>query len=196
MELPRNIFLFSDGHIAQEEVCFLLFFFNFFFYAVYVGLIMNNLTFLLILQLVLALVKENAEHSRIFSHAVGSSPNTHFLQLVSRSSGGYYEVFDKTRKSKWEGKVKRQIARAQQPALTGIHINWVQHDNEPQKPLQAPHEIVSLFHGSRQIIYGFVPNCSQASLEAALGRMVVSTLVCCNFSRFHKKTNQHLFWLS
>jgi len=71
MELPRNIFLFSDGHIAQE-------------------------------QLVLELVKENAEHSRIFSHAVGSSPNTHFLQLISRSSGGYYEIFDKSRKSKWE----------------------------------------------------------------------------------------------
>ena len=49
------------------------------------------------------------------------------------------------------------------------------HKDEP--PLQAPHEIVSLFHGSRQIIYGFVPNCSQASLEANLGRMVVSTLV-------------------
>ena len=28
-----------------------------------------------------------------------------------------------------QGKVKRQISRAQQPALTGIHINWVQHDN-------------------------------------------------------------------
>lgn len=74
MELPRNIFLFSDGHIAQDE-------------------------------LVLDLVRENAAHARLFAHAVGPAPNTYFLQLLSRSSGGYYEIFEKSRKSKWEVRV-------------------------------------------------------------------------------------------
>jgi len=71
LELPRNIFLFSDGHVSQEDV-------------------------------VLGLVRENVEHSRVFTFAVGSSPNSHFLQVLSKTGGGYYEVFDRTRKSKWE----------------------------------------------------------------------------------------------
>ena len=42
---------------------------------------------------------------------------------------------------------------------------------------QAPHEIVSLFSGSRQVVYGFVPHCKQATLRAKIGSKHVDTMV-------------------
>ena len=42
---------------------------------------------------------------------------------------------------------------------------------------QAPQEIVSLFSGSRQVVYGFVPNCLQATLKAKIGSKLVETMV-------------------
>ena len=43
--------------------------------------------------------------------------------------------------------------------------------------IQAPHEIVSLFSGSRQVVYGFVPHCKQATLRAKIGSKHVDTMV-------------------
>ena len=43
--------------------------------------------------------------------------------------------------------------------------------------LQAPQEIVSLFSGSRQVVYGFVPHCKQATLRAKIGSKHVDTMV-------------------
>ena len=42
---------------------------------------------------------------------------------------------------------------------------------------QAPQEIVSLFSGSRQVVYGFIPNCLQATLKAKIGSKQVETMV-------------------
>ena len=47
----------------------------------------------------------------------------------------------------------------------------------PCLPSQAPHEIVSLFSGSRQVVYGFVPHCKQATLRAKIGSKHVDTMV-------------------
>ena len=47
----------------------------------------------------------------------------------------------------------------------------------PRLPPQAPHEIVSLFSGSRQVVYGFVPHCKQATLRAKIGSKHVDTMV-------------------
>ena len=38
-------------------------------------------------------------------------------------------------------------------------------------------ELVSLFSGSRQVVYGFVPNCRQATLKAKIGSKEVETMV-------------------
>ncbi len=43
--------------------------------------------------------------------------------------------------------------------------------------VQAPVELVSLFNGSRQVVYGFVPHCKQASLKARIGCKQVETIV-------------------
>lgn len=44
-------------------------------------------------------------------------------------------------------------------------------------PSQAPQELVSLFSGSRQVVYGYVPNCNQATLKAKIGSKAVETMV-------------------
>ena len=36
---------------------------------------------------------------------------------------------------------------------------------------------MSLFSGSRQVVYGFVPHCKQASLKAKVGTKEVETMV-------------------
>ena len=44
-------------------------------------------------------------------------------------------------------------------------------------PSQAPQELVSLFSGSRQVVYGFVPHCTMATLKARIGNKHVETMV-------------------
>lgn len=36
---------------------------------------------------------------------------------------------------------------------------------------------MSLFSGSRQVVYGFVPHCKQAALQARIGSKEVETMV-------------------
>ena len=36
---------------------------------------------------------------------------------------------------------------------------------------------MSLFSGSRQVVYGFVPHCKQAALKARVGSKEVETMV-------------------
>lgn len=74
-------------------------------------------------------INECNRYSRLFTLAVGSTPNKHLLHRASRIGNGYSEEFIKTAKSKWEGKVKRLIDRAFQPSLGGISVEWVNHDD-------------------------------------------------------------------
>ena len=49
--------------------------------------------------------------------------------------------------------------------------------SDPFPRPQAPQELVSLFSGSRQVVYGFVPHCTQATLKARIGSKHVETVV-------------------
>ena len=106
---------------------------------------------------------------------------------MARVGAGYEEFFDDKTKSKWEKKAKSQLSKAFQPALTSVCVEWQQFDENAPKPIQvsyctalfkillfalinhhvhiagaqAPQEIFSLFNGSRQVVYGFVPNCTR-----------------------------------
>ena len=44
---------------------------------------------------------------------------------------------------------------------------------------QAPHQVVSLFSGSRQVVYGFVPNCTQVTTHEFLWCLLLSALQLC-----------------
>jgi len=51
-----------------------------------------------------------------------------------------------------------------------IEVDWQQFNDEDDgdgsspKLTQAPANIMALFNGCRQVIYGFVPNCTQVSV--------------------------------
>jgi len=47
-----------------------------------------------------------------------------------------------------------------------MQVEWQQfndaaEDRSSPKPTQAPTNIMALFNGCRQVVYGFVPNCTQ-----------------------------------
>ncbi|XP_025097286.1 poly [ADP-ribose] polymerase 4-like [Pomacea canaliculata] len=119
----------------------------------------------------------NYHHTRIFTFGVSSSCNAYSLRALARISAGSFEFFDTKVKSKWEEKVKGQLRKAGQPGLTSVRVDWRQYDDNLPPPVQAPCRITALFSGARQVIYGFVPNCTMAFLSAVVGGQEVSTVV-------------------
>ena len=43
-------------------------------------------------------------------------------------------------------------------------MEWQQFDEGDGEPAQAPRHLTAIFSGSRQVVYGFVPNCTQVIL--------------------------------
>ncbi|XP_066269374.1 protein mono-ADP-ribosyltransferase PARP4-like [Branchiostoma lanceolatum] len=117
------------------------------------------------------------QETRVFSCGVGSISNKHLLRSLARVGGGAFEYFDDKTKSKWEKKVKAQLWKAAQPGLTSVSVDWQQWDDDAPPPVQAPNQIVSLFNGSRQVVYGYVPHCTQATLKAVINNREISTMV-------------------
>eukprot|EP00794_Sanderia_malayensis_P009205 gene9205-10179_t len=107
----------------------------------------------------LSSIKNHFKSMRIFTLGVGATSNHHLLRKMSQMGRGACEFFDSSAKSKWERKVKSQIEKCQQLALTSVNVAWQQFDDDAPCPLQAPRNVVSLFNGYRQVVYGFVPHC-------------------------------------
>ena len=64
--------------------------------------------------------------------------------------------------------VKGQLSKAAQPGLTSVSVEWRQFDEDPSILPQAPQQITALFNGSRQVIYGYVPNCTMVCIYISL----------------------------
>lgn len=96
---------------------------------------------------VMDIVRAARPHTRLFSCGVGPGPAKHFLRSLANLSGGTFELFDAARKSKWERKVRTQIAQAATPGLRDITVRWHQHDVDAPDPEQAPAQLASLFYG-------------------------------------------------
>ena len=92
-----------------------------------------------------------------------ATANKHMLRCMAHAGSGAFEFFDSKTKSKWEGKVKGQLTKASQPGLTSVAVDWRVYNEDQAKPVQAPCQITSLFSGSRQVVYGFVDNCTMVS---------------------------------
>ncbi len=56
---------------------------------------------------------------------------------MAHVGAGCVEFFDTKTKSKWESKVRGQLDKAFQPALTSVHVQWRQHDEDAPKPIQV-----------------------------------------------------------
>uniref|UniRef100_A0A2C9KRG3 Poly [ADP-ribose] polymerase n=1 Tax=Biomphalaria glabrata TaxID=6526 RepID=A0A2C9KRG3_BIOGL len=129
------------------------------------------------IDLVMKHARANSLHTRIFTFGVSATCNNYALKALARVSGGAFEFFNIKTKSKWESKVKTQLNKASQPGLTSVSVEWRQYNDNLPPPIQAPHQITALFNGSRQVIYGFVPNCTMATLSANVGGQQASTVV-------------------
>ncbi|KAH9525129.1 Protein mono-ADP-ribosyltransferase parp4 [Bulinus truncatus] len=128
-------------------------------------------------NLVLQSAHMNSSHTRVFTFGVSDTCNSYVLKALARVSGGTFEFFNNKAKSKWETKVKHQLDKASQPGLTSVSVEWCQYDDHLRPPVQAPKQITAMFNGSRQVIYGFVPNCTMATLSASISGQQVSTVV-------------------
>ena len=87
--------------------------------------------------LTMAAVKKFSKAIRLFTFGFGSTANRHLLAKLSQVGAGSSEFFDSKAKSKWEKKVKEQIRKAQQPALTSVQVTWQQFDDNASVPLQV-----------------------------------------------------------
>jgi len=131
------------------------------------------------------LIRNNSNHAlRLFTFGVGDNTTKHTIRSLARVGAGAFEFIISKQKSKTESKVLRQFTRSKQPSLSDININWEIYRDETV--LQAPHQIVSLFNGERQIIYGYVDNCKIATLNAKVGTNELSTVVSTHDLSFTK----------
>ena len=56
---------------------------------------------------------------------------------------------------------------------TLVAVTWEQHDSGSSPPVQAPNQLLSLFNGSRQVVYGFADNCTRVTNELSTSFSVV-----------------------
>ena len=74
-----------------------------------------------------------------------STANRHFLRAMARVGAGSEEFFDTKTKSKWERRVKQQLSKAFQPALTSVAVDWWQFDENAPKPIQVGYSIMYMW---------------------------------------------------
>ncbi|XP_042313185.1 M-phase phosphoprotein 8 [Sceloporus undulatus] len=125
----------------------------------------------------LQLVKQNAKHTRIFTCGVGPAANRHMLRSLSHYGAGAFEHFDAKSKYNWERKVRSQKDRMSSPGCNAVSIKWQQFDTNAPELTYAPAQIQSLFNHERLLVYGFISNCTQATLHALIDNQELQTMV-------------------
>ncbi|XP_044873903.1 protein mono-ADP-ribosyltransferase PARP4 isoform X1 [Mauremys mutica] len=123
------------------------------------------------------IVKENVRHTRLFACGFGSTANHHMLRSLSQYGAGAYEYFDPKSKNNWLKKIESQTSRIFSPGCSSVSIKWQQFDSNAPEPLQAPAQIQSLFNNERLLVYGFIPRCTQATLNALINDQELQAMV-------------------
>ena len=85
--------------------------------------------------------------------------------------------------------VQALINKAAQPGLTSVCVDWEQHGADVPGPVQAPRQITALFSGSRQVVYGYVPNCLM------VGLLIVKFLIFWIYEFFCKSSQEINKWI-
>ena len=65
------------------------------------------------------------------------------------------------------GKVKDMVSKASQPCVSEVAVEWQNFGNE-EGIVQAPSHVSSIFSGSRQVIFGFVLNCTMVNCRCPI----------------------------
>ncbi|VDI55612.1 poly [ADP-ribose] polymerase [Mytilus galloprovincialis] len=124
----------------------------------------------------LSLVRKMSDQNRLFTAGVGPAVNHHLMKTLATSGGGTYQYYNNKTKSNWQSKIEGQTERACQPGVSGVSVQWIYYAKH-SNIIQAPCIIPSLFNGTRQVVYGFVPNCTQAKLSASVDGNEFCTMV-------------------
>lgn len=69
------------------------------------------------------------------------------------------------------------MSKACQPGLTSVSVEWHRYDDNLPPSVQAPQQITSLFSGSRQVVYGFVPDCTMVGIETKVNSFTPNSLI-------------------
>ncbi|XP_052074990.1 uncharacterized protein LOC127712542 isoform X2 [Mytilus californianus] len=124
----------------------------------------------------LSLVRKMSSQNRLFTAGVGPAVNHHLMKTLATSGGGTNQYYNNKTKSNWQSKIEGQTERACQPGVSGVSVQWIYYAKH-SNIIQAPCIIPSLFNGTRQVVYGFVPNCTQAKLSASVDGNEFCTMV-------------------
>ncbi|XP_043987599.1 protein mono-ADP-ribosyltransferase PARP4-like isoform X3 [Gambusia affinis] len=124
----------------------------------------------------LQLLRDNVQHSRLFTCSFSSTANRHMLRALAQAGGGAYEFFDSKAKYTWAEKVERQVKRMSSPGCSSVSVKWQQF-NPRAPPVQAPKQLTALFNDCHTLVYGFVPHCTQATLLGDLRGQELQTMV-------------------
>ncbi|KAM9347781.1 protein mono-ADP-ribosyltransferase PARP4 [Symphorus nematophorus] len=128
-------------------------------------------------ELTLKLLRENAQHSRLFTCGVSPTANRHMLRALAQAGGGAFEFFDTKTKHNWAEKVACQVKRMASPGCSSVSVKWQQFNPTAPPPVQAPKQLHALFNDYHTLVYGFVPHCTQATLLGNLSGQELKTMV-------------------
>uniref|UniRef100_A0A8C9XNQ1 Poly [ADP-ribose] polymerase n=1 Tax=Sander lucioperca TaxID=283035 RepID=A0A8C9XNQ1_SANLU len=128
-------------------------------------------------ELTLQLLRDNAQHSRLFTCGLSPTANRHMLRALARAGGGAYEFFDTKTKHNWAEKVACQVKRMSSPGCSSVSVKWQQFNPTAAPPVQAPKQLNALFNDCHTLVYGFVPHCTQATLLGNLSGQELKTMV-------------------
>uniref|UniRef100_A0A8C4ELY0 Poly [ADP-ribose] polymerase n=1 Tax=Dicentrarchus labrax TaxID=13489 RepID=A0A8C4ELY0_DICLA len=128
-------------------------------------------------EFTLQLLRDNAQHSRLFTCGLSPTANRHMLRALAQAGGGAYEFFDTKTKHNWVEKVACQVKRMASPGCSSVSVKWQQFNPTAPPPVQAPKQLHALFNDCHTLVYGFVPHCTQATLLGNLCGQELKTMV-------------------
>jgi len=138
-------------------------------------------------ELVSALKSSNNK-IRVFTCSLASdygTNNNYLLKIISNLTAASYKSFDLNDRFHWKNKIINLFDQLTQfDSLTDIRIEW-QNQKENSRAdeityLYSPKNSNAVFSGQRLICYGYMPNCSQASLKANINGYEFSSVVSCS----------------
>uniref|UniRef100_A0A7N8Y8T7 Poly [ADP-ribose] polymerase n=1 Tax=Mastacembelus armatus TaxID=205130 RepID=A0A7N8Y8T7_9TELE len=128
-------------------------------------------------EFTLQLLRDNVQHSRLFTFGLSPTANRHMLRALAQAGGGAYEFFDTKTKHNWAEKVTCQVKRMASPGCSSVSVKWQQFNPAAPTPVQAPKQLHALFNDCHTLVYGFVPHCTQATLLGNLSGQELKTMV-------------------
>uniref|UniRef100_UPI0037E7B75D protein mono-ADP-ribosyltransferase PARP4 isoform X2 n=1 Tax=Semicossyphus pulcher TaxID=241346 RepID=UPI0037E7B75D len=128
-------------------------------------------------ELTLKLLRDNAQHSRLFTCGLSPTANRHMLRALAQAGGGAYEFFDTKTKHNWDEKLVRQLERMTSVGCSSVSVKWQQFNPTAPPPVQAPKQLHTLFNDCHALVFGFVPHCTQATLLGNLSGKELKTMV-------------------